>query len=146
MITGEKIREIVCGYFDTTVEEINKKKRHGEVVIAKMFLTYFCLEYWEVDKKKISALTSRDRSCVYNDISKISHDIMCSVVMQKHEDNIRRLIENNLLESQVMQIDVKKFTDSHIKHLRDALLSTASNNKINHRASIQIETEIERRL
>lgn len=89
-----EIFEQVAAYFKTTKEDLLKKDRHREKVMARNIVAYFIKIKTKLDDGRVGNILQRDRTTVINSINKIKgfYDINSSEEIIQHIETLRILI------------------------------------------------------
>ncbi len=78
-VTANKIKKVVCSYYNITKKQIESKSRTADIANARHIAVYLCRELLDMPFKKIGGeFGNRDHSTIMS-----SHDKMCKLLKSK---------------------------------------------------------------
>lgn len=93
-LSMSEILNVVCEYYNVTIEEINSKKRSQDIVHPRQVATWLCRNMTENSQEQVGkAVGNRDHATVINSINKINQEIQSESHTKKEIEDIRNILE-----------------------------------------------------
>ena len=93
-ITMTDIIEVVCDYYNVTIDDINSKKRSQDIVHPRQVATYLCRDLTDNSQEQVGkAVGNRDHATVINSINKIDKEIKADSPTRREVEEIKSILE-----------------------------------------------------
>ena len=88
------IINVVCEYYNVTIEDINSKKRSQDIVHPRQVATWLCRNMTENSQEQVGkAVGDRDHATVINSINKINKEISSESSTKREIEEIKNILE-----------------------------------------------------
>jgi len=93
-ISMNDIINVVCEYYNVTIEDINSKKRSQDIVHPRQVATWLCRNMTENSQEQVGkAVGDRDHATVINSINKINKEISSESSTKREIEEIKNILE-----------------------------------------------------
>lgn len=93
-ISMNDIIDVVCDYYNITIEDINSKKRSQDIVHPRQVATWLCRNLTENSQDQVGkAVGGRDHATVINSINKINKEISSDSPTKREIEEIKNILE-----------------------------------------------------
>ena len=93
-ISMNDIINVVCEYYNVTIEDINSKKRSQDIVHPRQVATWLCRNMTENSQEQVGkAVGDRDHATVINSINKINVEISNNSPTKREIEEIKNMLE-----------------------------------------------------
>lgn len=90
IVEQEKIIEIVCDHFETTLGKLQRKSRYAETVLARSTLMHFLYKYTSLNKAQIGRLLKKNHTTVIHNLKSFEDRIEIEDHVRGHVDMIKQ--------------------------------------------------------
>ena len=93
-ISMNDIIEVVCDYYNVSIDDINSKKRSQDIVHPRQVATWLCRNMTESSQDQVGkAVGNRDHATVINSINKINKEISADSPTKREIEEIKNILE-----------------------------------------------------
>lgn len=89
IIQQEKVIEVVCDHFGTTMEKLQRNNRYAETVLARSTLIHFLHLYTSLNKAQIGRLLKKNHTTVIHSLKSFENRIDVEDHVRNHVDAIK---------------------------------------------------------
>ncbi len=92
----EEILDVVCSYYNVTIDDINSNKRSRDIAHPRQVATYLCRTLTDYSQEKVGEVVgNRDHSTVINSVKKINEEMTNDINTKNEIEEIRRMLGKN---------------------------------------------------